>query len=176
MGWKNAGAGFGGAAAVWRIGRQPVGRSKLVRGCSFESWKKSAWIFNGPGDSSKKSKKDIAGTGPDCRPETPAARSMKSRNEVVALVRAKIRLLHFALSTEDSYCGSLQRAVHAAACWIGLDGLITPHVLRHAYATHSRESIEALRILMGHVSIETTAGYRHPAVETATNPLDDLAG
>jgi hypothetical protein len=28
---------------------------------------------------------------------------------------------------------------------------------------------------MGHVSIETTAGYRHPVVETATNPLDDLA-
>jgi len=27
---------------------------------------------------------------------------------------------------------------------------------------------------MGHVSIETTAGYRHPAVEAATNPLDDL--
>ena len=34
---------------------------------------------------------------------------MKSRNEVVALVRAKIRLLHFALSTEDSYCGWVAR-------------------------------------------------------------------
>jgi integrase len=65
--------------------------------------------------------------------------------------------------------------VHAAARRVGLDGLITPHVLRHAYATHSRENIDALRILMGHVSIETTAGYRHPVVETATNPLDDLA-
>jgi len=54
------------------------------------------------------------------------------------LVRAKIRLLHF------------------------------------AYATHSRESIEALRILMGHVSIETTAGHKHPVVEAASNPLDDL--
>jgi integrase len=70
----------------------------------------------------------------------------------------------------------LQRAVHAAARRVGLDGLITPHVLRHAYATHSRESIDALRILMGHVSIDTTAGYRHPVVETATNPLDDLVG
>jgi hypothetical protein len=28
---------------------------------------------------------------------------------------------------------------------------------------------------MGHVSIETTAGYMHPVVETASNPLDDLA-
>src|SRR5471030_90680 len=30
---------------------------------------------------------------------------MKSRAEVVALVRAKIRMLHFALSTEAAYCG-----------------------------------------------------------------------
>ena len=44
----------------------------------------------------------------------------------------------------------------------------------HAYATHSRESIDALRQLMGHVSIETTAGYLHPVVAKATNPLDDL--
>jgi integrase len=66
--------------------------------------------------------------------------------------------------------------VHAAALQLGLEGLITPHVLRHAYATHSRESIDALRVLMGHVSIETTAGYMHPVVETASNPLDDLAG
>jgi integrase len=70
---------------------------------------------------------------------------------------------------------SLQRAVHTAAAQLGLDGCITPHVLRHGYATHSRESIDALRILMGHVSIETTAGYKHPVVEAATNPLDDLA-
>jgi integron integrase len=68
----------------------------------------------------------------------------------------------------------LQRAVHDAARKIGLEGFITPHVLRHAYATHSREQIETLRQLMGHVSIETTAGYRHPLVESATNPLDDL--
>jgi integrase len=52
--------------------------------------------------------------------------------------------------------------------------LVTPHVLRHAYATHSREPIEAIRELMGHNSIQTTAGYRHPVVENATNPLDDL--
>jgi integrase len=69
---------------------------------------------------------------------------------------------------------SLQRAVHEAAKKVGLAGLITPHVLRHAYATHSRESIEALRQLMGHNSIETTAGYRHPVIDAASNPLDDL--
>jgi integrase len=69
---------------------------------------------------------------------------------------------------------SLQRAVREAAIKSGLEGLITPHVLRHAYATHSREDIDTLRRLMGHVSIQTTAGYRHPVIAKATNPLDDL--
>ena len=68
----------------------------------------------------------------------------------------------------------IQRAVRDAARMTGAEGLITPHVLRHAYATHSREDIDALRELMGHTSILTTVGYKHPIVEKATNPLDDL--
>lgn len=68
----------------------------------------------------------------------------------------------------------IQRAVREAAIKVGLEGLVTPHVLRHAYATHSREPIDALRQLLGHVSIETTAGYLHPVVARASNPLDDL--
>lgn len=68
----------------------------------------------------------------------------------------------------------IQRGVQNAARKIGMEGLITPHVLRHAYATHSRESLDALRVLLGHSSIETTAGYLHPVVDKATNPLDDL--
>ena len=69
---------------------------------------------------------------------------------------------------------ALQRAVREAATKVGLQDFLTPHTLRHAYATHSRESVETLRELMGHVSIETTSGYRHPEVNHATNPLDDL--
>jgi integrase len=68
----------------------------------------------------------------------------------------------------------IQRAVLKASRNIGLEGVVTPHVLRHAYATHSQESLDALRILLGHSSIETTAGYRHPVIEKAGNPLDDL--
>ena len=68
----------------------------------------------------------------------------------------------------------LQRAVREAVRKVGLGGLVTPHVLRHAYATHSRKSLDSLRELMGHASIVTTSGYRHPNVVKATNPLDDL--
>jgi len=68
----------------------------------------------------------------------------------------------------------IQRAVQKAARIVGLGGIVTPHVLRHAYATHSQESLDALRKLLGHSSIETTAGYRHPVIDNASNPLDDL--
>lgn len=68
----------------------------------------------------------------------------------------------------------IQRSVQRAARKVDLDGLITPHVLRHAYATHSRESLDSLRQLLGHSSLETTAGYLHPVIEKAGNPLDDL--
>jgi integrase len=68
----------------------------------------------------------------------------------------------------------IQRSVFKAAQKVGLDGLLTPHVLRHAYATHSRESLDSLRQLLGHSSLETTAGYLHPVVERAGNPLDDM--
>ena len=68
----------------------------------------------------------------------------------------------------------IQRAVQRAARKVGLEGTVTPHVLRHAYATHSRESLDALRRLLGHSSIETTAGYLHPEIDKASNPLDDL--
>ena len=68
----------------------------------------------------------------------------------------------------------IQRSVQKAAEKAGLGGLITPHILRHAYATHSREPIDSLRQLLGHTWLETTAGYLHPDVDRAGNPLDDL--
>jgi integrase len=68
----------------------------------------------------------------------------------------------------------IQRGVQRAATKVGLGGFVTPHVLRHAYATHSRESMDSLRQLLGHSSLETTATYLHPVVDHAGNPLDDL--
>lgn len=71
-------------------------------------------------------------------------------------------------------CDPAKKLVYEAAKNLELEAVVTPHCLRHAYATHSREQIDALRQLLGHSSIETTAGYRHPVIERATNPLDDL--
>jgi len=73
---------------------------------------------------------------------------------------------------------ALQRVVKQAATLVGMDGLITPHILRHGYATHLLSAgvdIRTVGELMGHNSIETTAGYVHPQISRAPNPLDLLA-
>ncbi len=58
-----------------------------------------------------------------------------------------------------------------------LDIQVVPHELRHAYATHSLDAgtnIKALQEAMGHVDINTTAGYCHKDALSVQSPLDRL--
>jgi integron integrase len=70
---------------------------------------------------------------------------------------------------------SLQRAVKEAGQRAQLDTVVTPHNLRHAYATHSREDVQVIQKILGHANIETTMGYRHREINEAASPLDELA-
>lgn len=70
---------------------------------------------------------------------------------------------------------NVQRAVRTAARSLGLD--ITPHHLRHAYATHALDSgvnIRALQQAMGHKHVDTTARYCHAEATSVKSPLDSL--
>ena len=72
------------------------------------------------------------------------------------------------------------RTLHLAAESIELSKKISPHVLRHSYATHMIEAgadLRSLQIQMGHSSIRTTALYIHLADggrKTLPSPLDLL--
>lgn len=69
---------------------------------------------------------------------------------------------------------AVQRALKAAASKHGLDGLLTPHVLRHCYATDFPHDVKLLAEILGHKDVRTTMGYRHPQLGTARLPMDML--
>lgn len=73
---------------------------------------------------------------------------------------------------------SVQKALRKAGIAAGLDGLIRPHDLRHAWATHAHDagaSIRDIQEILGHNSLETTMIYVHPDAERIPSPLNALA-
>ncbi len=83
-------------------------------------------------------------------------------------------------SLEPLSTRQLCRAVHEAAETAGIKKRVSPHTLRHSFATHLLEQdvdIRVIQVLLGHSKLNTTALYARVATRTiraVTSPLERL--
>lgn len=84
------------------------------------------------------------------------------------------------LPDKPSGSRSVQTLVAQAARRAGIKKRVSPHTLRHSYATHLLEdggNVRVIQFLLGHKSLKTTATYMHIAknyLSQAKSPLDAL--
>lgn len=83
--------------------------------------------------------------------------------------------------TDHVTARQLNRAVHLAAATAGIEKRITPHGLRHAFATHlleQRVDIRVIQVLLGHKRLDTTSLYAAVATDLlrrVISPLDQTS-
>ena len=76
--------------------------------------------------------------------------------------------------------GTAQRIVSRAARRAGITRRVTPHTLRHSYATHLLDAgvdLRTIQLLLGHANLKTTSLYMHVSqarLRAAASPLDLL--
>lgn len=72
-------------------------------------------------------------------------------------------------------------AVQCAAKRASIDKHVSPHILRHSYATHQLEAgadLKTLQVLLGHDDLATTSRYLHLSqkhLQAVSTPLDRIA-
>jgi site-specific recombinase XerD len=74
----------------------------------------------------------------------------------------------------------LYRLIRDTAAAVGIDKRVSPHTLRHSFATHLLEQgvdIRVIQVALGHSKLDTTARYAHVAskvLREVLSPLDQL--
>ena len=74
----------------------------------------------------------------------------------------------------------LRRACHTAAQMAEIGKPVSPHTLRHSFATHLLEQntdIRVIQVLLGHAKLDSTALYARVATKTiqqVMSPLDRI--
>ena len=108
-----------------------------------------------------------------------SAKSLFTLRQYYRIFAPKIYLFEGARG--DKYTSSsLQKVVKQAASRAGITKHVTPHTLRHSFATHLLEqgvNLRYIQNILGHESSKTTEIYTHVSstgIKNIINPLDDM--
>ncbi len=109
--------------------------------------------------------------------------SVKWSKEIRKYLKKKKSQSEFVFSKKNGKplsTDTVERIIRHAAKKGGLMKRVTPHVLRHSFATHlleSGENIRKIQLLLGHANLSTTSIYTHVSKEElkkVQSPLDQL--
>lgn len=108
--------------------------------------------------------------------------SRQVRNDLQEYLDIRPKLVHttFFISRTGGPLASrdLQRVVAQATQRAGLNQRVTPHILRHSFATRAlrqgKVDLATLSQLLGHANLTTTARYLHPDQASVAAMIDEL--
>ncbi|MGB9707906.1 MAG: site-specific tyrosine recombinase/integron integrase [Candidatus Pacearchaeota archaeon] len=106
--------------------------------------------------------------------------SEKSISDIQAYLNEHPQNTYLFSETEPLTTRNIQKIIKHTAKKAQIQKKVTPHTLRHSYATHLLESgtdIRVIQTLLGHENLNTTQIYTHVSTEElkkVKNPLDEL--